>query len=114
MAQLFHATRAGNLIAAPSDEADRQAYNAAFEELGLNWQWDEDTFAALPSHGRDGVRAYLQDAQSHLLRAYDADFLVDVIEATKARHHEAAINHNRSHDTPYFRWTGGSPAWTTT
>lgn len=35
-----------------------QAYNLAFEELGLNW---------------------------HLLRAYDADFLVAAIEQAKSR-----------------------------
>lgn len=114
MAQLFHATRSSDPMADPSAESDRQAYNAAFEELGLNWHWDEETFSALPSRGRDGVRAYLQDAQPHLLRAYDADFLIDVIEATKARYHAAAISHNRSHDTPYFRGAGGSPARTTT
>ena len=112
MAQLFHASRAGNPIADPSAEADRQAYNAAFEELGLNWQWDEATFSALPAHGREGVRAYLQEAQPHLLRAYDADFLIDVIEATMARYHAAAMLHNRPDDTQYFGGGAGSPART--
>ncbi|MDP3413139.1 MAG: hypothetical protein Q8S16_08075, partial [Polaromonas sp.] len=31
------------------------------------------------------VRAYLETEQSHLLRAYEADFLVDAIETTQAR-----------------------------
>jgi hypothetical protein len=85
MAQLFHPAQASNPIADLSDEADRQAYNAAFEDLGLNWQWDQETFSALP-RGRDGVRTYLQQEQPHLLRAYDADFLADAIEAARARH----------------------------
>jgi hypothetical protein len=85
MAQLFHAPRVSNPITDPFAEADRQAYNAAFEELGLNWQWDQETFSALP-RGRDGVRAYLQLEQQHLLRAYDVDFLVDAIEGARARH----------------------------
>jgi len=72
-----------------SAEAHRDAYNAAFEELGLNWHWDADTFARLPANGRDALRAYLQNEHPHLLRAYDADFLVDAIEAVKARFYAA-------------------------
>lgn len=79
--------------AAPVDaasEAQRHAYNAAFHELDLNWQWDAATFARLQPYGRAGLRDYLRKEQSHLLRAYEIGFLVDAIEATKARH-EAAI-----------------------
>ncbi|WP_372825681.1 hypothetical protein [Polaromonas sp.] len=68
-------------------EAHRHAYNAAFEELGLTWHWDAATYARLQAHGRDGVRVYLESEQSHLLRAYEADFLVEAIEATQARCH---------------------------
>ena len=32
-------------------EAHRQAYNAAFDELGLNWYWDPVTYACLPADG---------------------------------------------------------------
>lgn len=66
-------------------EAHRQAYNAAFDELGLNWHWDPVTYACLPAAGRDGLRVYLMTEQSHLLRAYDLDFLVEAIETAKAR-----------------------------
>lgn len=66
-------------------EAHRHAYNAAFEELGLTWYWDAATYTRLQAHGRDGVRVYLESEQSHLLRAYEADFLVDAIETTQAR-----------------------------
>ena len=66
-------------------EAHRHAYNAAFEELGLTWYWDAATYARLQAHGRDGVRVYLETEQSHLLRAYEAGFLVDAIETTQAR-----------------------------
>jgi hypothetical protein len=69
-------------------EAHRQAYNAAFEELGLNWHWDRITFACLASPDRDGLRTYLQNEHPHLLRAYEADFLVDAIEKAKRRCHE--------------------------
>ncbi len=66
-------------------EAHRHAYNAAFEELGLTWYWDAATYARLQAHGRDGVRIYLETEQSHLLRAYEAEFLVGAIETTQAR-----------------------------
>jgi hypothetical protein len=70
-----------------TDEVHRHAYNLAFEELGLSWHWDAATYARLPAPGRDGLRAYLQQEQSHLLRAYDADFLVHAIETAKVRCH---------------------------
>lgn len=66
-------------------EAHRHAYNAAFEELGLTWYWDAATYARLQAHGREGVRVYLETEQSHLLRAYEAGFLVNAIETTQAR-----------------------------
>lgn len=68
-----------------SSEAHRHAYNAAFDELGLNWHWDGATFARLQRYGRAGVRSYVETEQAHLLRAYSVEFLVDAIEATKAR-----------------------------
>lgn len=66
-------------------EAQRLAYNAAFEELGLNWEWDAATYASLPQARGDCVRAYLEREQPHLLRAYDADFLVNAVECTRQR-----------------------------
>ena len=73
-----------NIPADPQAEAHLAAYNAAFEELGLNWSWDAATYARLTG-GAQGVRAYLESEQAHLLRAYEADFLVNAIEAAKSR-----------------------------
>ena len=67
-----------------TDPVRRHAYNAAFEELGLSWHWDAATYDRLQADGR-GVRSYLETEQAHLLRAYDADFLVQAIEATRLR-----------------------------
>lgn len=106
MAQVLHADPSTGALA----EAHRQAYNAAFEELGLNWHWDPVTFACLPAHGRDGVRAYLESEHPHLLRAYDADFLADAVETAKARFY-ATMAGNRSAAAPYGR-PAGSPART--
>ena len=63
------------------------AYNAAFYELGLSWHWDDDTFYALQrlTCERDRIKKYMETHQSHLLKAYDSDFLIDAIQTTKAR-----------------------------
>ena len=66
------------------DDLLRQAYNSAFDELGLAWHWDRATFAWLPD-GPSRVRAYVEREHPHLLRAYDADFLVSAIESAKER-----------------------------
>jgi hypothetical protein len=73
---------------APMDadsEAHRHAYNAAFHELDLNWHWDARTFAGIRRHGHAGLRAWIEMEQPHLLKAYAADFLVEAVEAAKAR-----------------------------
>ena len=68
-------------------EMERNGYNVAFSELGLEWYWDAETYADLrvipEEKGR--VRAYLETHLPHLLRAYDADFLVDAIQGARNR-----------------------------
>jgi len=91
---------------APCTDHDRHAYNAAFEELGLTWHWDALTYERLQAatRGRDAVRAYLETEQAHLLRAYEADFLVNAIETAKARC-RAEIAGPRSHPAPRASWS---------
>ena len=52
-----------------------ERYALAFEELGLDWQWD----------GEEPVRTYIEREHPYLLRVYDADFLVSAIESTSKR-----------------------------
>jgi hypothetical protein len=66
-------------------EHRRNAYNAAFYELGLGWFWEAGCHQAGPAGERACVREYLAQHQPHLLTAYDADFLVDAILTAKAR-----------------------------
>lgn len=66
-------------------EAQRLASTAAFDELGLSWSWDAETFSRLPAGARQRVQAYLVREHPHLLRACDADFLVEAVENTKDR-----------------------------
>lgn len=81
---------------AHSLDIERNAYNAAFYELGLRFHWDRDTYLALLAtpDSRDRVRVYLQTQQPHLLRAYDVEFLVDAIESKTA---ECLQARSRSH-----------------
>lgn len=69
------------------DELQRSAFNAAFYELGLRWYWDSERYAALAARPceRERVRCYVQSEHPHLLRAYDADFLVDAVLQAKER-----------------------------
>lgn len=75
------------------DAADihRNAYNAAFYELGLKWHWDADIYTNLlpQSQEKDCIRTYLEAHQPHLLKAYEADFLINAIQTTKARCYDA-------------------------
>jgi hypothetical protein len=67
-----------------ADDTSRQAYNSAFDELGLAWHWDRATYAWLPE-GPHRVRAYIEREHPHLLRAYEPDFLVAAVEDARAR-----------------------------
>jgi hypothetical protein len=71
-----------------SEEAERNSLNAAFYELGFRWHWDIDTYNALMvqrSSTAERIRHYLETWQPHLLKAYDAEFLVELIQEKKAR-----------------------------
>lgn len=81
----MQASQAHHLLEDLQADAHRAAYNAAFEELELNWSWDAATYGALRAPGPHAVRTYLEREQSHLLRAYEADFIVRAIEGTKER-----------------------------
>ena len=61
--------------------ADRHSVNRAFRELGLRFQWDERTWAELSAMPdvREQLRYYLPRHQPHLLGAYDAEFLGELV-----------------------------------
>ena len=91
----------------PASDAHRHAYNAAFDELGLNWHWDAATHAWVHARGRDGLRSYLEREHAPLLRAYDAGFLTNAIESAKARC-LARATANRAHADPSADRTNSS------
>ena len=70
-----------------ADDLHRNAYNAAFYELGLGWHWDAGTFDGLKPLACEveRIKTYMEAHQSHLLRAYEPQFLSSAIETTKSR-----------------------------
>lgn len=63
------------------DDAHLSAYNAAFSDLGLRFRWDPATLDMLKEFSGEVARitAYIERYHSHLHRAYDADFLAQLI-----------------------------------
>ena len=68
-------------------DTEIDAYNVAFDELGLNWHWDRALMRQLAAIPVESARIteYLRRHQPHLLTAYPAEFLASVITETKAR-----------------------------
>lgn len=66
-------------------QAELDAYNRAFWQLGLQWAWDGPTFSELSSIASPAERlaCYLAVHHPHMLRAYDPQFLADAVEAKK-------------------------------
>jgi len=73
-------------IARPSSP-ELDAYNLAFDEMELDWHWDQsilDEVAGIASE-KDRISAYLRAHRPHLLKVYDADALAEHIVEVKAR-----------------------------
>ncbi|SFM86843.1 hypothetical protein [Variovorax sp. OV329] len=88
------------------EELDRNAFNAAFNELGLRWYWDCVTYVELLRQRADAparIRHYLESQQPHLLRAYDAEFLCGVIQ-DKAAEHRQRLSQAGIAGAAHFNW----------
>ena len=89
-----------------NSETERNAYNAAFYELGFRWHWDREIYCQLLRQNQDGterVCQYLSTHQPHLLRAYDAKFLAEVIEQKKEEHQKRELDAGAM-KRRYFNW----------
>jgi hypothetical protein len=71
------------------DDAHLSAYNAAFSDLGLRFRWDRATLDILSEFNSEVARitAYIERYHGHLHRAYDADFLAQLILHKKAQYY---------------------------
>ena len=70
---------------ADTSEIQRDAFNQAFTEHGLDWTWDRETYAGLldSNGGRDRVAAFAAE------RGEDVD--ADAVHATKSRIYQQAL-----------------------
>lgn len=70
---------------ADTSETQRDAFNKAFAEHGLDWTWDREEYAGLlgSNGGRDRVAAYAAD------RGEDVD--ADAVHATKSRIYQETL-----------------------
>ena len=77
--------------ATQTQELQRDAYNAAFRKLNLNWFWDTETYEGLLAIADEKQRIgrYLETEQRHLLSAYDVGFLVEAIQLAKLGAYDA-------------------------
>lgn len=101
---MSHATRQSR-VCTPI-EIERGAFNAAFYELGLRWYWDPETYDALATVTGDGarLRRYIETRQSHLLSAYDPEFLTNAILAAKVRCQKMDAS-SAPRTMPHIDWT---------
>ncbi|WP_342619639.1 hypothetical protein [Rhodoferax sp. GW822-FHT02A01] len=85
---------------------DRDAYNAAFYEIGLNWYWDEKIYADLTCQfdsPAEQIQHYLNAQHPHLLRVYDATFLTDLIQSKMAEYCTRASSPSKQFSRNYQR-----------
>jgi hypothetical protein len=71
------------------DDPHLSAYNAAFSDLGLRFRWDHGTLDVLREFNSEAARitTYIERFHAHLHRAYDADFLAQLILQKKAKYY---------------------------
>ncbi|GMU71751.1 MAG: hypothetical protein DYH14_07920 [Betaproteobacteria bacterium PRO3] len=78
---IFHHAPARPIL---ETDPELEAYNAAFEELELDWHWDSATMRELVGPGSEAERiaGWLRRHRPHLAKAYDVDALArEIVEA---------------------------------
>jgi DNA-binding FadR family transcriptional regulator len=78
-------------------EVDR--YNAAFEELGLEWRLEGGVYAryAGVADEHERIVACIEAQYPHLLKAYDRSFLHNVIREAQAQQAHSPTPRGRAH-----------------
>ena len=71
------------------DDAHLSAFNAAFSDLGLRFRWDRNTLDVLKEFNSESARvtAYIERFHAHLHKAYDAEFLAQLIIYKKTQYY---------------------------
>lgn len=77
---------------AETEEAHREAFNQAFAQLGLPWQWDRDLYRVLlrVSGGKERIRRFVEDHDRARLTP-DLDGLIKSLHQRKTELYTAAV-----------------------
>ena len=78
-------------------EGHRVAFNAAFEDAGLDWVWDEALYGKLlaVTGGKERMRYYLDRFNPGFERPADLDDFIAGLHAAKTRHYKALMAEGR-------------------
>jgi HAD superfamily hydrolase (TIGR01509 family) len=74
-------------------DGHRVAFNAAFAEAGLDWNWSEDLYGELlaVTGGKERIRHYLATCRPEFALPADADGFIAGLHAAKTRHYTAML-----------------------
>lgn len=78
-------------------DGHRVAFNLAFQEFGLGWDWDVDLYGKLlaVTGGKERIRYYVESFLSGYVKPADFDTLVANLHKTKTRHYTEMLSGGR-------------------
>jgi HAD superfamily hydrolase (TIGR01509 family) len=78
-------------LADTEPDGHRPAFNAAFREYGLDWEWDVPLYGELlaVTGGKERIRSYCAKHRPEFLDRPDADALIAELHQAKTRHYVA-------------------------
>ncbi len=78
---------------ADTEEAHRQAFNAAFKEFGLSWRWDVELYVELLSvaGGKERLTHYCRCVDPQRMQAPDAAAFIAALHQRKTRLYERCV-----------------------
>lgn len=82
---------------ADTEEVHRQAFNAAFAEAGLDWNWGTPMYTQLllATGGKARIRLYLEGLHPDILKRDDIDQMIASLCQRKTEIYVAALNEGR-------------------
>jgi HAD superfamily hydrolase (TIGR01509 family) len=83
-------------------DGHRVAFNRAFEEVGLSWHWDVETYGALLSvtGGKERIRLFIEDYQHGFSAPDELDDFIRKLHESKTRHFVALLQSGAIHLRP--------------
>jgi len=78
-------------------DGHRPAFNAAFQEFGLNWDWDEELYGRLlaVTGGKERIRYFVENFLPGYAKPSDFDDLVAELHRAKTRHYTCLLAQGR-------------------